>query len=54
MARVSARACAVTPLTLLALLLAPAIAWILYRTPLGLALRMVGENPRPPRARASM
>ena len=36
---------AVTPLTLLAMLLAPAIAWILYRTPLGLALRMVGENP---------
>jgi len=36
---------AVTPLTLFALLLAPAIGWILYRTPLGLALRMVGENP---------
>ena len=34
-----------TPLTLLALLLVPAIAWVLYRTPLGLALRMVGENP---------
>lgn len=34
-----------TPLTLLALLLVPAIAWLLYRTPLGLALRMVGENP---------
>ncbi len=31
--------------TLLALLLVPAIAWLLYRTPLGLALRMVGENP---------
>ena len=31
--------------TLLALLLVPAIAWGLYRTPLGLALRMVGENP---------
>lgn len=34
-----------TPLTLLALLLVPAIAWALYRTPAGLALRMVGENP---------
>jgi ABC-type uncharacterized transport system permease subunit len=35
-----------TPLTLLALLLVPAIAWLLYRTPLGLAIRMVGENPQ--------
>ena len=35
-----------TPLTLLALLLVPAIAWVLYRTPAGLALRMVGENPQ--------
>ncbi|MGV3569296.1 MAG: ABC transporter permease [Ramlibacter sp.] len=34
-----------TPLTLMALLLVPAIAWLLYRTPAGLALRMVGENP---------
>ena len=34
-----------TPLTLLALLLVPLIAWLLYRTPLGLAVRMVGENP---------
>jgi simple sugar transport system permease protein len=34
-----------TPLTLLALGLVPAIAWLLYRTPLGLAWRMVGENP---------
>jgi simple sugar transport system permease protein len=34
-----------TPLTLLALVLVPLIAWLLYRTPLGLALRMVGENP---------
>jgi simple sugar transport system permease protein len=33
-----------TPLTLLALLLVPAIGWLLYRTPAGLALRMVGEN----------
>lgn len=35
-----------TPLTLLALVLVPAIAWFLYRTPAGLALRMVGENPQ--------
>jgi simple sugar transport system permease protein len=35
-----------TPLTLLALLLVPVLAWILYRTPAGLALRMVGENPQ--------
>ena len=35
-----------TPLTLLALLLVPLIAWGLQRTPLGLAVRMVGENPR--------
>ena len=34
-----------TPLTLLALLLVPLLVWVLYRTPLGLALRMVGENP---------
>lgn len=34
-----------TPLTLLALALVPAIGYVLYRTPLGLALRMVGENP---------
>ena len=34
-----------TPLTLLALALVPAVAWVLYRTPLGLALRAVGENP---------
>ncbi|EGJ09593.1 inner-membrane translocator [Rubrivivax benzoatilyticus JA2 = ATCC BAA-35] len=34
-----------TPPVLLALLLVPAIAWFLYRTPLGLAVRMVGENP---------
>ena len=34
-----------TPLTLSALLLVPAIGWLLYRTPAGLALRMVGENP---------
>ncbi|MBL8313835.1 MAG: ABC transporter permease [Rubrivivax sp.] len=34
-----------TPLTLLALALVPLIAWVLYRTPLGLAIRTVGENP---------
>jgi simple sugar transport system permease protein len=34
-----------TPLTLLALLAVPALAFVLMRTPLGLALRMVGENP---------
>ena len=34
-----------TPLTLLALLLVPLLAWVLNRTPLGLALRTVGENP---------
>jgi general nucleoside transport system permease protein len=34
-----------TPLTLLALLLVPALAYLLHRTPAGLALRMVGENP---------
>jgi len=35
-----------TPLTLLALLLVPLLAYLLYRTPMGLALRMVGENPQ--------
>ena len=34
-----------TPLTLLALLLVPLTSYLLYRTPAGLALRMVGENP---------
>ncbi len=34
-----------TPMTLLALLAVPAVAWVLYRTPVGLAVRMVGENP---------
>ncbi|MEO7246652.1 MAG: ABC transporter permease [Rubrivivax sp.] len=36
---------ALTPPTLLALALVPAIAWLLNRTPAGLALRAVGENP---------
>ncbi|MBX3656491.1 MAG: ABC transporter permease [Ramlibacter sp.] len=35
-----------TALTLLALLLVPLVGWGLYRTPLGLAVRMVGENPQ--------
>ncbi len=35
-----------TPLTLLALALVPLLAWLLNRTPAGLALRMVGENPQ--------
>ena len=34
-----------TPLTLLALAIVPLIAYVLYRTPVGLAVRMVGENP---------
>ena len=34
-----------TPLTLLALALVPAIGYLLYRTPAGLAIRAVGENP---------
>ena len=35
-----------TPLTLLALLAVPVISYVLYRTPMGLAVRMVGENPQ--------
>ena len=35
-----------TSLTLLALLLVPVIGYVLYRTPIGLAVRMVGENPQ--------
>jgi general nucleoside transport system permease protein len=35
-----------TPLTLLALLLVPLLAYVLYRTPLGLSVRMAGENPQ--------
>ena len=34
-----------TPLTWLALALVLLVAWVLYRTPVGLAVRMVGENP---------
>jgi general nucleoside transport system permease protein len=35
-----------TPLTLLALLMVPLLGYFLYRTPAGLAVRMVGENPQ--------
>ena len=35
-----------TPLTLLALALVPIVGYCLYRTPAGLALRMVGESPQ--------
>ena len=35
-----------TSLTLFALLLVPLIGYTLYRTPVGLAVRMVGENPQ--------
>ena len=35
-----------TPLTLLAIALVPVSAWVLLRTPVGLAVRMVGENPQ--------
>ncbi|MFO1047801.1 MAG: ABC transporter permease [Geminicoccaceae bacterium] len=34
-----------TALTLLALALVPLLAWLLYRTPLGLAIRASGDNP---------
>jgi simple sugar transport system permease protein len=34
-----------SPLTWLALALVLLVSWALYRTPLGLAVRMVGENP---------
>ena len=42
---IGAVASAQTPLTLLALVAVPLIGYILYRTPVGLAVRMVGENP---------
>ncbi len=35
-----------TALTLLALLAVPLTAYVLFKTPVGLALRMVGENPQ--------
>jgi len=34
-----------TALTYIALLAVPAMAWLIYLTPVGLAVRMVGENP---------
>ncbi|HYD68071.1 ABC transporter permease [Azospirillum sp.] len=34
-----------TPLTYLAAVLVAVVAYVLYRTPVGLAVRMVGENP---------
>jgi simple sugar transport system permease protein len=34
-----------TALTYLAFVLVAVVAWVLYRTPLGLALRAVGDNP---------
>ena len=34
-----------TVLTLLALAVVPLLGWLLYRTPLGLALRAAGDNP---------
>ena len=34
-----------TPLTYAAVLIVPAVIYALYRTPLGLAVRMAGENP---------
>ncbi len=34
-----------TPMTYLALAIVPLVIYILYRTPLGLAVRMAGENP---------
>jgi len=34
-----------SPLTILAFLAVGVVAWVLYRTPAGLALRMTGENP---------
>lgn len=34
-----------TPLTYLAFIIVAVVAWVLYRTPLGLAVRAAGENP---------
>lgn len=35
-----------TAMTLLALVAVPVLAYVLFKTPLGLAVRMVGENPQ--------
>ena len=35
-----------TPLTLMAFVAVAVVAYILYKTPLGLAIRMTGENPK--------
>lgn len=35
-----------TPLTYLAFVMVAVVGWVLYRTPLGLALRAAGENPQ--------
>jgi hypothetical protein len=44
--RSSARRCSARrPLTYLAFAMVAVVAWVLYRTPLGLALRAVGDNP---------
>lgn len=34
-----------TPMTYAAFLMVPVVIWVLHRTPLGLAVRMAGENP---------
>ena len=34
-----------TPMTYMAFLCVPLVIWVLHRTPLGLAVRMAGENP---------
>ncbi|QKV17183.1 ABC transporter permease [Oricola thermophila] len=34
-----------TPLTYLAYVVVAVVAWVLYRTPVGIAIRAVGENP---------
>jgi simple sugar transport system permease protein len=35
-----------TPMTLLALVAVPVLGYVLFKTPVGLAVRMVGENPQ--------
>ena len=43
-----------TPLTYLAFVAVLFVAWLLYKTPIGLAIRTVGENPRPLKRKALM